>query len=111
MRETNATVLLRRKTERMRKETGNDKLVPKVAREETPRQMLLRAIVRLVKMLIFSLIVLLVSFYAGILFGLIFFRFTTFPALFGRIYGLDAGMAGLTYLGLGVGMVIGLVLF
>ncbi|RYP88803.1 hypothetical protein DL770_004595 [Monosporascus sp. CRB-9-2] len=110
-RETNAAVLLRRKTERMRKETANDKLVPKVAREETPRQMLLRAIVRPVKMLIFSPIVLLVSFYAGILFGLIFLLFTTFPAVFGEIYGFDAGMAGLAYLGLGIGMVIGLVLF
>ncbi|KAF7557269.1 hypothetical protein G7Z17_g806 [Cylindrodendrum hubeiense] len=110
-RETNAVVLLQRKAERMRKETGNDKLVPKVTKEGTPRQMLLRAIVRPLKMLIFSPIVLLVSLYTGVLFGLIFLLFTTFPSLFEGVYGFDAGIAGLAYLGLGLGMVLGLVLF
>lgn len=95
----------------MRKQTGNDKLVPKVTREGTPRQMLLRAIVRPLKMLIFSPIVLLISLYTGILFGLVFLLFTTFPALFEGIYGFSAGIAGLAYLGLGLGMVVGLVLF
>ncbi|KAH8673244.1 major facilitator superfamily domain-containing protein [Ilyonectria robusta] len=110
-RETNAAVLLQQKTERMRKQTGNDKLVPKVTREGTPRQMLLRAIVRPLKMLIFSPIVLLISLYTGILFGLVFLLFTTFPALFEGIYDFNAGIAGLAYLGLGLGMVVGLVLF
>ena len=95
----------------MRRETGNDKLTPKVARKGTPQEMLGRAIVRPIKMLIFSPIVLLVSLYTGILFGLIFLLFTTFPSVFEDTYGFDAGMAGLSYLGLGVGMVLGLVLF
>ncbi|KAI1078117.1 major facilitator superfamily domain-containing protein [Whalleya microplaca] len=111
MRETNATVLLQRKTERLRKETGNEKLTPKTTRNETPRQMLLRAIVRPVKLLVFSPIVLLVSLYAGVLFGLIFLLFTTFPSLFVEVYGFSPGISGLAYLGLGLGMVFGLVLF
>lgn len=38
--ETNVAVLLRRKTERLGKETENEKLVPKFGRDETPKQML-----------------------------------------------------------------------
>lgn len=111
MRETNHAVLLQWKTQKMRKETGNEKFAPRLSREETPRQMLARAIVRPVKLLIFSPIVLLVSLYTGILFGLIFLLFTTFPSVFEDVYGFDPGVAGLAYLGLGIGMVLGLVLF
>lgn len=73
--------------------------------------MLLRAIVRPVKMLIFSPVVLLLSLYAGVIFGVVFLLFTTFPDLFGQVYGFGAANAGLAYLGLGIGMVIGLLLF
>ncbi|RFN48894.1 hypothetical protein FIE12Z_6949 [Fusarium flagelliforme] len=111
MRETNYTILLQRKAQRARKETGNDKLVPKLTRNETPRQMLARAIVRPLKLLIFSPIVLLVSLYTGILFGLIFLLFTTFPSVFQDVYDFSPGTAGLAYLGLGIGMILGLVLF
>ncbi|KAM0541533.1 hypothetical protein ACHAPJ_013202 [Fusarium lateritium] len=111
MRETNYTVLLQRKTQRLRKQTGNAKLAPKLSRNETPRQMLAQAIVRPFKLLIFSPIVLLVSLYTGILFGLIFLLFTTFPSVFEDVYGFSPGVAGLAYLGLGIGMVLGLVMF
>jgi MFS family permease len=84
--------------------------MPEAFRQDT-RQMLKGAIVRPLKMLVFSPIVLLISLYGGILFGLIFLLFTTFPSVFGGTYGFDAGMAGLTYIGLGLGMVLGLVLF
>ncbi|KAF1946663.1 MFS general substrate transporter [Clathrospora elynae] len=111
IRETNAAVLLRWKAERLRKETGNQHLVLRSGITSTPRQMLAGAITRPLKMLIFSPIVLLISLYTGILFGLIFLLFTTFPSVFSGTYGFDAGMSGLVYLGLGIGMVSGLVLF
>ncbi|KAM0315427.1 hypothetical protein ACHAPQ_011590 [Fusarium lateritium] len=101
MRETNSTILLQKRVQRMRKETGND----------TPRQMITRAIVRPVKLLIMSPIVLLVSFYTGIIFGLVFLLFTTFPSVFEDTYGFSPGVAGLAYLGLGIGMVLGLIMF
>ncbi|RSM11747.1 hypothetical protein CDV31_006621 [Fusarium ambrosium] len=109
--ETNAAVLIRHKTERLRKETGNEKLVPKYDRAETPKQMLLRAIVRPIKMLIFSPIVLLMSLYTGIIFGMIFLLFTTFTSVFSGTYGFSVGVSGLVYLGLGIGMMLGLVTF
>ncbi|KAI1390884.1 MFS general substrate transporter [Hypoxylon trugodes] len=111
LRETNATVLLQRKTERLRKETGNTKLVSKLDLKLTPREMLTRSIVRPIKMIIFSPITLLLSLYNGVIFGLIFLLFTTFPGIFEGQYGFSPGSAGLAYLGLGIGMLCGLALF
>src|SRR6478752_6641603 len=111
MKETNYTVILQKKALRMRKQTGNEKLVAKFSRDETPGQMLARAIVRPLKLLILSPIVLLVSLYTGILFGLIFLLFTTFPSVFQDVYGFNPGVAGLAYLGLGIGMSLGLFMF
>ncbi|KAK4867143.1 hypothetical protein LT330_007884 [Penicillium expansum] len=111
MHETNATVLLSRKVERLRKETGNLDLVAARVSNLTPKQLLLRAIVRPLKLLIFSPIVLLISLYTGLMFGIIFLLFTTFPSVFHGVYGFDEGMSGLAYLGLGIGMFSGLILF
>lgn len=111
MRETNATIILGRRVEQLRKETGNPDLVAARASNLTPKQMLLRAIVRPLKLLVFSPIVLLISLYTGLMFGIIFLLFTTFPAVFHGVYGFDEGISGLAYLGLGIGMFSGLVLF
>ncbi|RWA10595.1 hypothetical protein EKO27_g4499 [Xylaria grammica] len=111
MRETHATVLLQRKTARLIKETGNNKLMPRAASSETPKQVLLRAIVRPAKMIIFSPIVLLLSLYAGVLFGIIFLLFSTFPSVFRETYNFGTGVSGLAYLGLGLGFVCGLLVF
>ena len=111
MRETNATVLLERKTQGLRKETGNPKLISRADLNQTPREMLLRSIIRPAKMLIFSPVVLFLSLYAALVFGTLFLLFATIPVVFGEQYGFNPGVAGLTYLGLGLGMLVGLVLF
>ncbi|KAH8165032.1 hypothetical protein CIB48_g3176 [Xylaria polymorpha] len=108
MRETNATVLLRRKTRRLVNETENQSLA---AVHAAPSKIFRTSIVRPAKMLIFSPIVLLLSLYNGTVFGLIFLLFTTFPLVFEGTYGFTAGTAGLAYLGLGIGLISGLVLF
>jgi hypothetical protein len=111
MRETNAAVLLRRKTNRLIKETGNTKLVSKFGKSERPRQVFLKAIVRPTKMIVFSPIVLLLSLYSGTLYGVIFLLFTTFPTVFQETYGFGTGISGLAYLGLGLGFMCGLLVF
>ncbi|KAI0119299.1 MFS general substrate transporter [Daldinia grandis] len=111
LRETNATVLLQRKTERLRRETGNMELTSKLDPKLSPRELLTRSIVRPVKMAIFSPVTLLLSLYGGVLFGFVFLLFTTFPAIFKDQYGFGPSTAGLAYLGLGIGMLCGLFLF
>ncbi|KAI0378626.1 MFS general substrate transporter [Hypomontagnella monticulosa] len=111
LRESNATVLLQRKTDRLRKETGNMKLTSKLASDLSPHDLLIRSIVRPIKMAIFSPITLLLSLYGGVLFGLVFLLFTTFPSTFEGQYGFSPSISGLAYLGLGIGMICGLLLF
>ncbi|KAK4201205.1 putative transporter mfs2 [Triangularia verruculosa] len=110
LRETNEDVLLERKAARLRKVTGKA-FVARTSQNLTPQQLLVRAIIRPTKMLIFSPIVLLLSLYCAFVFGLIFLLFTTFPTVFEETYGFGPGVAGLSYLGLGLGMICGLILF
>jgi MFS family permease len=111
LRETNAAVLLSRKAARLRKETGNSALVSKMDRGLTPRQLFLRAIVRPTKLLILSPIVLLLALLCAFVFGLLFLLFTTFPAVFQEQYHFSAGISGLSYLGVGIGMTSSLAVF
>ncbi|MCJ1403547.1 hypothetical protein MMC11_006770 [Xylographa trunciseda] len=112
MRETFEPVLLERKAVQLRKTTGNDELRARTFNKDlTPRQLLARAFMRPTKMLLFSPIVLLLSIYCAFMFGLIFLLFTTFPAVFAERYGFGPGVAGLAYLGLGLGMIFSLGLF
>lgn len=61
--------------------------------------------------MLFSPIVLLLSLFAAFVFGLIFLLFTTFPAVFELQYRFSTELSGLSYLGLGIGFIIGVVTF
>ncbi len=111
MRETFGPIIIQNRAKKLRKATENESVVRKRYRNESPGEMLLHAIVRPAKMLLLSPIVLLISLYSGTTFGLMFLLFTTFPAVFEGVYGFTPGIAGLTYLGLGIGMLSGLMLF
>ncbi|EEU43388.1 uncharacterized protein NECHADRAFT_94955 [Fusarium vanettenii 77-13-4] len=108
LRETNAVVLLKWKAARLRKETGNAALVSIMDKGLTPRQLFLRAIVRPTKLLFLSPIVLLLSLMCAFVFGLLFILFTTFPTVFEEQYHFSAGISGLSYLGVGIGMIVSL---
>jgi hypothetical protein len=111
LRETNAAVLLEWKAARLRKETGNTALVSKMDRGLTPRQLFVRAITRPTKFLLLSPIVLLLSLLCAFVFGLLFMLFTTFPTVFEEQYNFSAGISGLSYLGVGIGMAVSLGVF
>ncbi|KAL4911200.1 hypothetical protein BDW74DRAFT_164774 [Aspergillus multicolor] len=111
LHETNAAVLLQRKTTRLRKETNNPTLISKMDRGLTPRQLFLRAITRPTKLLIFSPIVLILSLLCAFTFGLLFLLFTTFPMVFEETYHFSPGVSGLSYLGVGIGMASSLAVF
>ncbi|KAF7155444.1 hypothetical protein CNMCM5623_007515 [Aspergillus felis] len=110
LRETNAKVLLQRKAKQLSIEAGKAEVTAPNP-NETPWKLLCRSIIRPVKMLLFSPIVLLISLYSGTLFGVIFLLFSTLPTVFEADYHFGVGVAGLAYLGLGIGMILGLILF
>ena len=82
MQESYAPVLLERKAERLRKETGNPNLRSKLDPGLTTGELIRRSIVRPTKMLFLSPIVLLFSTFIGFVYGVLYLLFTTFTFVF-----------------------------
>ena len=108
LRETYSPVLLERKAARLRKETGNPLLRAKGKSTLPLRRLLIRAIQRPTRMLVRSPVILGVSLYMAMVYGVIYLLFVTFSTVFQEQYGFSVGVAGLSYLGIGIGMVFAL---
>lgn len=107
-RETYHVTLLEKKAARLRKETGNQNLRSKLAKDLPPREIFIRAIVRPMKMLFMSPIVGLMSLYIAINYGILYLFFTTVTFVFEGKYHFSSGAVGLSYIGVGVGMIVGM---
>lgn len=106
--ESYAYAILKKKTEKLRKSTGNPNLRSALdTTTKTPRQLFAFAILRPLKMLI-SPIVFLMSLYAAIVFSYAYLCFTTFPRVFKDQYGFSSGASGLANIGIGTGFIVGL---
>ncbi|KOS46762.1 hypothetical protein ACN38_g2245 [Penicillium nordicum] len=108
IRESYAPTILSRKTNKLQKETGNMNLRSALDTGRTPKELFLYSIVRPTKMLFLSPIVFLLSLYVGVIYGYLYLLFTTITSVFEEQYNFSQGPVGLTYLGLGVGSLIGL---
>lgn len=106
--ETYPPTLLERKCKKLKKETGNQKLRTNMNVDRKPSQVFGRAIIRPLKLLFLSPVVSILSIYMGIVYGFMYLLFTTFPLVFQVQYGFRTGAIGLSYLGLGIGSIIGL---
>lgn len=62
-------------------------------------------------LLVRSPVVLALSLYAALVFGDIYILFTTFNGVFRGQYGFSSSVSGLVYLGLGIALVLGVVIF
>ena len=113
LRESYAPTILARKAARLRVSTSNPLLKSKYESSTTfPRtEILTRAVVRPLKMLIFSPIVLALSAYMALVYGYLYLLFTTLTDVFENTYHFPTSLVGLTYLGLGVGMVGGILAY
>ena len=105
--ETYPPRLLEFKASRLRKATGNPSLRSKYDKGQTPGRLFRQSIVRPTKMLICCPIVVIVSLLLAIAYSYMYLMFTTFTEVFEMAYGFNSGEAGLTYLGLGIGSLIG----
>jgi len=110
-RESYAPVLLQRKTERLRKETGNDLLRSKLDAGLSPSDYFKRGIIRPLKMLVFSPICIVFAIYMSIIYGYLYLMFTSISDVFTRGYGFSTSTVGLVFLGLGIGSLVGLFYF
>lgn len=111
MKESYAPVLLQRKTERLRKETGNELLRSKLDIGLAPRDFFRRSAVRPVKMFIMSPMVAIMAFYTALTYAYLYVQFTTMTEVFQGQYGFSTALVGLSFLGLGVGSFLGVFLY
>ncbi|KAH8655467.1 major facilitator superfamily domain-containing protein [Xylariales sp. PMI_506] len=114
-KETNAAVLISRKTKRLRKELSRDDLQsgydvtrPTNASSTT---VLVRSLTRPIRILFGSPVYLLPSIHLSFVFGLLYLLFTTVSTLFTGVYHWPVELAGLAYLGMGIGFLLGLIVF
>lgn len=98
LRETYGTVILRRRAVRR----GQD--LSAFTQPGSARSKFANDILRPIRLLIYSPIVLFLSLYAAFAFGLQFLLFTTFTDVFMNRYHWSVGVSGLAYVGLGIGM-------
>jgi MFS family permease len=108
LKETYAPTILERKAKKLRKETGNEAYHSRLTSDVSHKDLFLLAIVRPTKMLFLSPIVTIICVYTAIAYGILYLLFTTFSFVFGQQYGFSPGSVGLTYIALGVGMMLSL---
>ncbi|KAB8217614.1 major facilitator superfamily domain-containing protein [Aspergillus novoparasiticus] len=111
-RETYAPVIIRWKTAKLSKELGRTDLrsAYELKRGQVPTgELLKQSLVRPMLLLVKSPIVLLLSTYMSLVYGLLYLFFTTISSVFTEQYGFSTGLSGLAYLGIGVGFMLGLV--
>ncbi|PWY85914.1 MFS multidrug transporter [Aspergillus heteromorphus CBS 117.55] len=112
-RETYAPVLIRWKTAQLSKSLNRNDLrsVFDLSTGTTPptvTQALKKGLKRPLLLLIRSPIVLLLSTYMSVIYGLLYLFFTTITSVFEETYGFSTGLSGLAYLGIGIGFMTGL---
>jgi multidrug resistance protein len=110
-RETNHMVLIRWKTERLRKELNRPELRSVYESEHhkvhTPAQTLMHGITRPFKLLFLSPIVAFMSLYMSLVYGLLYLLFTTITSVYMQQYHWQPEITGLAYLGVGIGFFVG----
>lgn len=111
LRESYPPTLLKRKTDRLRKETGDSRYISKFDTGLSPKALFKFSIVRPLKMLMFSPIVLALSVQMAVVYGYLYLLFTTLTEVFQDNYHFSQGTVGLTYLGIGIGSLVGVVTF
>ncbi|KAJ5179913.1 hypothetical protein N7492_003123 [Penicillium capsulatum] len=104
--ETYHPVLLRRKAQKLRKETGDDRwLAPIEKLDRSVLQTVLRSMYRPILLLALEPMCLSLCIFSAILLGILYLFFGAFQLVFSNVYGLDLWQRGLCFLGLFVGMV------
>ncbi|KAL5095320.1 hypothetical protein Trisim1_000096 [Trichoderma cf. simile WF8] len=111
--ETSAANILYKRAKRLRKATGDSRLRSQSeidAAHYTTRDHLI-VLSRAFTLTFSEPIVLLMNLYAGLLYGILFIWFESFPLVFGDIYGFNQGEQGLVFLSIFIFALISLALF
>jgi hypothetical protein len=110
--ETYGPILLARRAQKIRKETGNENIYAPIELEKKGwKQMLTVTLTRPIRMFIFELIVLATCLYLSLAYGIFYLYFVSYNIIFGEVYGQSPGVSGLMFLPIGIGTVGAVVIF
>ncbi|KAK5192446.1 GTPase-activating protein [Exophiala xenobiotica] len=107
--ETSSANILYRRTMRLRRLTGNDKLIcePQLMGEQmTGREIAMMILVRPFQLSFTEPMVFLLNLYIALVYGLLYIWFESFPIVFSGIYGFSLGLVGTAFLGIFVGVFV-----
>lgn len=110
MRETYGPAILAAKAKKLRKETGNMNLRSRLDQQLPAKELFVRAVVRPAKLMFLSPICAAMSLYMAVVYGILYLLFTTFTFVFEDDYGFSESTVGLVYIGMGIGMLLGLLI-
>lgn len=108
--ESYAPVLLRRRAEKLRKETGDPRYHAETERRESGRSAvwkLSRSLSRPLRLLAFHPIIQIQAILEGINYGLLYFSLASFSALYVSAYGESVSISGLHYIAICTGTISG----
>ncbi|KAF2622136.1 multidrug resistance protein-like protein [Macroventuria anomochaeta] len=107
--ETSSPNILHRRTKRLRKLTGNDKLTCEpdmISAEMKPMDVVQMSLLKPITLNFQEPIVFLLNLYIALIYGLLYIWFESFPLVFTEIYGFNLGLEGVAFLGILVGTLI-----
>lgn len=108
LRETFAPVILARKAQRIRKETGDDRYHTEwETPERTLTKVLKTSLGRPFRLLATQPIIQVLALYMAFIYGLMYLVLTTYPTVWETVYNESVGIGGLNYLSLGLGFFVG----
>lgn len=110
-KETYSPRLLKLKANRLRKETGNSHLhtIYEIADGETAMEKMLVTVLRPISLIIGHPMVFGLGSFMAFTYGFMYLFIVTFPSVFKGTYGFSTNIAGLMYIPLGLGFLIGTV--
>ncbi|KAJ5653613.1 hypothetical protein N7490_000616 [Penicillium lividum] len=105
--ETYHPVLLRRKAQKLRKETGEERYIAPIEKlHRSVAQTVLRSMYRPILLLALEPMCLSLCIFSAILLGILYLFFGAFQLIFEHVYGFPLWQRGLCFLGIFVGMVL-----
>lgn len=106
--ETYAPLILSRRAKKLRFETKNWALHSKLEETQTtPRDLVTRYLLRPIQMLILEPILLLITIYMALIYGILYLFFESYPISFNEERGWNLGVGALPFLAITVGVIIG----
>lgn len=107
--ETYAPVILKRRAQRLRKETGNPNIMTEQEAENLSMSELLKTVlIRPISMMLTEPVLDLMNMYIVLIYSLLYAFFFAYPVIFGELYGFNDGKIGLMFIPILIGAVFAL---